>query len=156
EDLNTVCGVAPYSFADQPVVGQYTLYGATFSLHVGVNQNGLPTLTIINARRSSPTILEKRREFAYTCTNKFVFARPRELIEANNHLLTLQEQVETFQRELAEKAERQKEEELFRVWSSVLRAKTEFERRKERPLRYNGFSEKGNRIIFDLTSDVEE
>ena len=156
EDLDTVCGIAPYTSADQAVPGHYSLYGAGFSFHAALNQTGLPFLTIINARRSSPTLLEKRREFALLCVNKFVFVRPRDFIEANQHLLSLQEQVEAFQRELAEKAEKQKEEELFRTWSSVLRAKTELERRKERPIQYRGFSEKGNRIFFNLTGDVEE
>jgi len=156
EDLNTVCGVGPYSIDDKPVAGQYILYGATFSLHVRINQSGQPICTIISARRSSPTILEKRREFAYACSNKFAFGRPINLLEASNRLLTLQEEVEVFERELVQKAEKQKEEELFRTWSSILGAKTEFERRKERPIHYNGFSEKGNRIIFDLTSDTGE
>jgi serine/threonine protein kinase len=156
EDINTVCGVAQYSPTDQPVTGHYTLYGATYSLHVALNQTGSPILTVINARKLSPTILEKRREFACPSSNRFVFGRPGNLVEAHNHLLSLQEQVEVFQRELAETAERQREEELFRTWSSVLRAKTELERKKERPIRYNGFSEKGNRITFNLISDVGE
>src|SRR2546425_1377549 len=92
EDINAVCGVAPYQPADQLVAGHYTLYGANYSLHVGMNQSGVPDLTVINARKLSPSLLEKRREFAYPSDNRFVFGRPIDLIEAKRHLLNLQEQ----------------------------------------------------------------
>jgi len=157
EDLETVWGIEPYSpQGGTPVAGHYSVYGSQYSLHVATHQSGLPILAVVNARRVSPTLLEKLRDSTFLAGCRFVFGAPHDLISANKSLKELLLQVDFHQSRLRAYAIEQREFDLFRSWYSILKAKTDMERRREHPIGYSGFSTDGNRITFDLAETVGE
>jgi serine/threonine protein kinase len=155
EDLNSVCGIRPYINEGHDVDGHYVLLGANFSCHVALSQN-MPIFIVHGVRKLSPGLLEKQREDAFLTNHRFVFGKPRDDIRSKQLLLQLQERIEIYQQSLRIKIAEKKEQQLFGVWSAVLRAKTDLERRREQPIKYRGFSTKGNRIVFALAGSIED
>lgn len=156
QDLN-VFAFAPYIAPDNTrPEGQYSLYGTDFQYQVVVDKYNEAHLVVLNAWQLSPTLIEKRRETAYTPNHELRFGLPVDHLGAKHVLLRLREECEKHQRNLQEKELADREQELFRVWDRVLRAKEDTERGKEQPLRYNGVEIIGNRAIFNLISTIEE
>ena len=155
DDLNSVCGIRPYASESREVVeGHYVLLGASFSCHVATGQNS-PFLIVHGVRKLSPSLLEKQREDVFLTSHRFVFGKPPNEINSKRILLQLQEQIEIHQQNLNRKIAERREQQLFSVWSALLKAKTDLERRREQPIKYRGFSTKGNRIVFTLAKAVE-
>jgi serine/threonine protein kinase len=155
DDFNSVCGIRPYTSENQESVeGHYVLLGANFSCHVATGQN-FPLFIIHGVRKLSPSLLERQREDVFLTNHRFVFGKPPHEINSRNILLQLQEHIEIHQQNLKRKIAERREQQLFTVWSALLRAKTDLERQKEQPIKYRGFSTQGNRIIFTLTKAVE-
>lgn len=156
DDINSVCGIRPYTSEGREVVeGHYVLLGANFSCHVATGQNS-PTFIVHGVRKLSPSLLERQREDVFLTSHRFVFGKPANEINSKRILLQLQEQIEVFQQNLKKKIAERREQQLFSVWSALLRAKTDLERRREQPIKYRGFSIKGNRIVFRLAKAVED
>src|SRR5262249_140725 len=107
-------------------------------------------------RKLSPSLLERQREDVLVTNHRFVFGKPPNEISSKRILLQLQEQIEISQQNLVKKIAERREQQLFSVWSPLLRAKSDLERRREQPIKYKGFSIKGNRIVFRLLKAVED
>lgn len=152
EDLNSGAAIER-KHVEAPASGEhFSLYGASLSFHIASNDNGLPQLTVINAVRLSSTIIESRRERAMELHCKFKIEKPRDEGAASSTLLDLRAALDRFENERAEQEAQRKETELFRNWGAILGAKTEVEKKKERPLAYTGFNadESKNLVRFQL------
>ena len=156
DDLNSVCGIRPYTSESHEVVeGHYVLLSASFSCHVATGQNS-PFFIVHGVRKLSPSLLERQREDVYLTNHRFVFGKPPDEIKSKRILLQLQEQIEIHQHNLMRKIAERREQQLFSVWSALLKVKTDLERRREQPIKYKGFSIKGNRIVFTLVKAIED
>jgi superfamily I DNA and/or RNA helicase/serine/threonine protein kinase len=156
DDLNSVCGIRPYTRESQEAVeGHYVLLGANYSCHVAIAQNS-PFFIIHGVRKLSASLLERQREDVFSTNHRFLFGRSPNEINSRRILLQLQEQIEISQQNLIRKVAERKEQQLFNAWSALLKAKSDLERRKEQPIKYRGFSIKGNRIVFRLGQPVED
>lgn len=149
-DLNTVCGVVPFQSKVPDSTEQYSLYGMTLSYHVAVHRQNGAQWVILSAGQLSTTILEEKREKAYSPSTLFRFGRPNDLEEAKTSLLAIREGMDRHQKELQIQAAERKEQELFSIWAGVLKVKTDIEREKEQPVKYNGYKLEGKRVRFVL------
>jgi superfamily I DNA and/or RNA helicase/serine/threonine protein kinase len=145
-DLNLVCALIPRAEAN--LRSGMTLYGATFICQAFVALPQEDHLLISSLAQVSPSITEKRREFGLPLNVRFRQGRPANTDQGRQAILTLLEELEQFKFQMAVRDSRKQEEELFRTWSAVLKAKTAIEKARENPISYDGFSVNGNRVIF--------
>ena len=73
----------------------------------------------------------------------FTFAAPHP--DAPQALLLLQQSVEEHSSDELALVRKRSEEELFQIWLKILNAKSDLEKSREQPLKYNGYSPKGSR-----------
>lgn len=152
EDLNSRAAIERKD-VEAPASGKhFSLYGGSLSLHVATSSSGRPQLAVINALRLSSTIIEAKCERAMELQCRFKIENPIDEHAASATLLDLQGALDRFEIERAEREAQRKETELFRNWSAILAAKTEVEKKKERPLAYTGFNtdEAKNLVRFQL------
>jgi superfamily I DNA and/or RNA helicase/serine/threonine protein kinase len=149
-DLNTVCGVSPYQSNVPNSTDQFSLYGASFSYHVAIHRNNTGQFVLLNALRLSSAVLEQRRERAFITLIRARFGRPDDPTAAQIAILNIREGLERQQEDLRIKDADAKEQELFRVWSSVLKLKSDLERQKEHPLRFRRAWIDEHRVRFEL------
>ncbi len=150
-DLNLVCGISSGSVSNgQPSL---KLYGGSFICDVSFSMPSSDYLVITSLSKVSPSATEKRRERALQLNIRFRPGKPPKG-QASEAMLYLQERLEAFRLELAVRDAQAQQNELFRTWGSILRAKHALERSKENPIRYKGYSVQGNRIIFEVDGKI--
>lgn len=149
-DLNAVCGVLPFQSKVSDSTEQYSLYGMTLSYHVAVHRQNGAQWVILSAGQLSTTILEEKRERAYSPSALFRLGRPNDFDDAKADLLAIREGMDRHQKELQIQAAERKEQELFSSWAGVLKVKTDIEKEKEQPVKYNGYRLEGKRARFML------
>jgi serine/threonine protein kinase len=140
EDLNAGAAIERKK-VDPPATGEhFSLYGASLSLHIATSENGRAQLTVINGSRLSSTIIEAKRERAMELHARFSIEEPSDEHSASTALLDLRSALDRFESTRAEQDAQRKETDLFRTWNAILAAKSEVEKKKEKPLAYTGFS----------------
>ncbi len=152
EDLNSITAIERYENKDPSGGEHFSLYGSTLSLHLAVSRSERPSLVVINATRLSSTLVEGKRERAMPIHCNFSIGTPPDEAKAAAVLLDLRIAIEAFEKQQAVVTAEWKETELFRSWNAILGAKTDVEKRKEKPLAYEGFSvdEANSVICFEL------
>jgi len=152
EDLNSITAIERYENKDPSGGDHFSLYGSTLSLHIAVSRAERPSLVVINATRLSSTLVEGKRERAMPIHCNFSIGSPPDEAKAAAVLLDLRIAIEAFEKQQAVVTAEWKETELFRSWNAILGAKTDVEKRKEKPLAYEGFSiDEANSVIrFEL------
>lgn len=159
EDLNTGCGISPLKKsnaanpAQESSEGHYSIFGFSYRYHVAVDQH---LLVIINAQAFSSTILEQNRERAWVPPYEFRFGRPLNTWEAVEVIESLQLAVEEHEANLRQTRAESEKQRQFRVWWDILRAKTDWEKDREKPIRYTSVSRDGNRVVFQLSALPED
>lgn len=159
EDLNSGCGISPLkkssaaNRADESSEGHYSIFGFSYRYHVVVERD---YLVIINAQDFSSAILEQNRERAWIPLYEFKFGKPLNRWEAEEVIRELQLAVEEHEANLRQTKAEEEKQRLFRIWWDILRAKTDWERNREKPLQYTSFTRDGNRVIFQLAELPED
>jgi len=154
EDLNSGCGISPLKKssaanpADESSEGHYSIFGFSYRYHVAVDRD---RLVIINAQDFSSAILEQNRERAWLTPYEFKFGNPLVRWEAEEVIRELQLAVEELEANLRQTRVEEEKQRLFRVWGEILRAKTEWEKNREKPIKYTSFTREGNRVTFQLS-----
>lgn len=154
EDLNTACGISCYrkftaqSPEEEFPEGHYSIFGVSYKYHVAVGEE---YLDIINAYPSSSASLERSREQAWIPPYEFKFGRPLFMSEAVDVITDIENAVEEYEANLRQTKSEAEKERLFHVWSNILRAKTDWERKREKPIKYTDFTRDGNRLIFEIS-----
>ena len=156
DDLNALCGIVSYQSKVPDSSEQFSLYGTALSYHVAIHRQNAAQLVILNAGPLSTTILEERREKSYSPAVNFRFERPADLEEAKANLLAIREGLDRYQKELQIQAVERKEQELFATWAGILKVKTDIEKQKEHPIKYNGYRMDHKRAHFALLEAPEE
>ena len=157
DDLNNEsgCGIRPYKFkddADDPSrEDHYEIYGVSYRYHMKVDQNRRNHLVIFNAWSTSYSQLEQRRERAWILPFELKFGTPLNLYETKEVIQELQDAVIEHEANLKEQEHEKQKQRLFRVWGEILRAKTEWEKNREKPIKYTSFTREGNRVTFQLS-----
>ncbi|MBW4492404.1 MAG: protein kinase [Oscillatoria princeps RMCB-10] len=159
EDLNTACAISPLkkSSAANPAPeaseGHYSIFGLSYRYHVAADRD---CLTIINAQNFSSAILEHNRERAWVPFYKFKFGKPLVVCEAEEVVSELQLEVEQHEANRRQTRAEEEKQRLFRVWWDILRAKSDWEQNREKPIRYTSATPDGNRAIFQLAELPED
>ena len=154
EDLNSGCGISPLkksnaaTLADESSEGHYSIFGFSYRYHVAVNTD---CLSMINALDSSSAILEMNRERAWLPPYEFTFGIPLIRWEAEEVISELELAVEEHEANLLQTRAEEEKQRLFRVWLNILRAKTDWEKNREKPIKYTSVTREGNRVIFELS-----
>ncbi|HEY9613297.1 AAA domain-containing protein, partial [Allocoleopsis sp.] len=154
EDLNSGCGISPLKKsnaanpADESSEGHYSIFGFSYRYHVAVDRD---RLVIINAQDFSSAILEQNRERAWVPPYEFKFGRPLIGWEAEDVIRELQLAVEEHEANLRQTRAEEEKQRLFRVWWDILRAKTDWEKNREKPIKYTSVTREGNRVTFELS-----
>jgi serine/threonine protein kinase len=155
-DLNAICCVSPFHSNVPNSTEQFSFYGATFSLHVAVHRTDPGQLVVLNAARLSAALSEQRREKALIFPINARFTKPENQAASQAAILNLRESLEKHLAALRVYEAEAKEQELFRIWSSVLKVKTDLERQKEQPLKFRRAWVEGNRVRFVLNQPAGE
>jgi serine/threonine protein kinase len=154
EDLNSGCGILPYpksnaaNQANESSEGHYSIFGFSYRYHVAVERD---CLVIINAQDFSSAILEQQRERAWIPPYEFKLGRPLIRSEAEEVIKELQFSVEEHEANLRQTRAEEEKQRLFRVWLDILRAKTDWEKNREKPIKYTSVTPEGNRVTFKLS-----
>jgi serine/threonine protein kinase len=156
DDLNDVCGIEVYRNA-QAGEFHYSTYGANYRYHVKVDSSTSNHLIILNANPFSSALLEKNREYAW-CPQAYEFkiGKPPNTNEGVNVIRNLQNEVEDHEANLTYKKAEEEKQRLFRIWGDILRAKLDWEKKREKPLKYTKIDVDQNRAIFQLSELPEE
>jgi serine/threonine protein kinase len=153
EDLNTACGISRYkkynaaSPDEEFREGHYSIFGVDYKYHVAVGQE---YLDIINAQQLSSAILERNRERAWIPNYEFKFGKPLVMWEAVDVISDLEVAVAEHEANLKQARYEEDKQRVFRVWAEILRAKTDWEKNREKPIQYTSATVDGNRVIFEL------
>jgi superfamily I DNA and/or RNA helicase/serine/threonine protein kinase len=150
-DLNAVCCVGPYQSNVPNSTEQFSFYGGSFSLHVAIHRTDPGQLVVLSAAKLSPALSEQRREKALVFPINARFGKPEDQAAAQAGILNLRESLEKHLAILRVNEAEAKEQELFRIWSSVLKVKTDLERQKEQPLKFRRAWIEDNRVRFVLS-----
>jgi serine/threonine protein kinase len=154
-DLNVVCGMTSVFEANRTNSETITLFGGSFICRAYVALPDEDHLYVVSINELSPTVVERRRTDSMSANIFFKRGRPGLSFAGRESINSLRDQLEGFRLKRIAQAAQTQENQLFRLWSSVLEAKTAIEKAKENPIRYDGYQEKGNRILFstDLAPD---
>ena len=156
DDLNAVCGIEVYRKAKAEEF-HYSISGANYSYHVKVDSRTSNHLVILNANPFSSALLEKNREYAWCPqTYQFKIGKPLSTSEGEDVIRNLQNEVETNDANLKYKRADAEKQRLFRTWGDILRAKLDWEKKREKPLKYTKVDVDKNRATFQLSELPEE
>ena len=156
EDLNAGCAVAKKTGDKnngRSSDNQYSIFGFSYRYLVAAEQDHL---VIINAQSFSSAILEQNRERSYQPPYEFKFGRPLVRWEAEDVIRELRLSIEEHEANLRQSRAEEEKQRIFRVWWDILRAKTDWEQRREKALKYLTFSPDSNRVIFQLAELPED
>ncbi|MCT7953177.1 AAA domain-containing protein [Ancylothrix sp. C2] len=159
EDLNSGCGISPLKKSNavnadnESSEGHYSIFGFSYRYHVALERE---CVVIINAQEFSSAILEQNRERAWAAPYEFKFGKPLIRWEAEEVIREFQFSVEEHEANLRQTRAEEEKERLFRVWWDILRAKTDWEKNKEKPIKYKSVTRDGNRVIFELSELPED
>lgn len=156
EDLNAGCAVAKKTGDKnngRSSDNQYSIFGFSYRYLVAAEQDHL---VIINAQSFSSAILEQNRERSYQPPYEFKFGRPLVRWEAEDVVRELRLSIEEHEANLRQSRAEEEKQRIFRVWWDILRAKTDWEQRREKALKYLTFSPDSNRVIFQLAELPED
>lgn len=163
EDLKAVCGIksleaTPDEGAPPGTVQevQFNIFGERFRYHVAVDERGGDHLFVISVRSPSSALLERLREASWQAPYKFKFGMPPDPAEAKDVIQELQLKVDEYEAQLRSDLRAKADEQFFHVWETILRAKTEIEKSRNVPLRYNGVAVNGNRAVLQLLEFPDE
>jgi len=154
EDLNTACGISRYrkfsaaSPDEEFPAGHYSIFGVSYKYHVAVGQE---YIDIINAQGLPSSTLEQNRERAWVPPYEFKFGIPLVMWEAVEVITDLELAVEEHEANLRQTRAEEEKQRLFRVWWDILRAKTDWEKNREKPIKYTSVTREGNRVTFELS-----
>ncbi|CAN5923024.1 hypothetical protein BH11PSE3_BH11PSE3_12440 [soil metagenome] len=109
-------------------------------------------LVLVRAWPTRPAEAERQREEAYQAPLRFTFGAPKIQRADALPLDELFVNVNAFEAESANKQLHEKRERIFRVWYAFLRAKADFEARRESAIEYIGLEVDGPRAT--LTTDL--
>ncbi len=154
-DLSAVVGIKYMRDRDGNALqkNHYHLYGENYRYHAAVDDQNEDRLFVFNAWLHSPAILERQREEAWIPSGKWSFkaASPMDESSAKEAIRHLQENVDRNYQQLQLEAKERADWKLLQSWETILRAKTELEKIKNRPFRYVGLKTNGNRASLTLS-----
>ena len=153
-DLNAVCGVTRFQSNVPNSTEQFSFYGSSFSLHVAVHRTDPGQLVVLSAAKLTASLSEQRREKTLPITINAHFGKPADQAAAQAAILNLRESLEKHLADLRISEAEAKEQELFRIWSSVLKVKTNLERQKEQPLKFRRAWIENNLVRFVLNQPI--
>ena len=161
DDLNgeVNCGIRPYKFKNNDGNSEgdhYEVYGSSYRYHVKVDDKRKDHLVIFTAWDTPHSQLEQRRELAWSLPYQFKFGTPTYSYEAVEIIRELQDAVVEHEATIKEQVIEKEKQRVFQVWWDILRAKTDWEQRREKALKYLTFSPDSNRVIFQLAELPED
>jgi len=114
-------------------------------------------LVVINAQSFSSAILEQNRERSWQAPYEFRFGKPIFSWQAEDVIRELKLWIEEHEANLKQSRAKKEKQRIFQVWWDILRAKTDWEQQREKPLKYINFKTDGNRrVIFKIEELLEE
>jgi DNA polymerase III delta prime subunit len=157
-DIDEVCGVIRCNeAASAKSEARFKMFGASFGYDVSVHPDSDSYLVISNLWRSPPSMLERYRDDAFSGPFRFQFGYPPQMFEGRQSILRFQIALDQFLTELAIKQQERAEQELFRGWGNTLRAKSDLERLREKPIKYRRVLEdSGATVTFELVDVPSE
>lgn len=135
---------------------QYELFGRNYVYHAKVDSQSQNRLVLLNARAMSPASLEYARQRALASPFVFGFDSPLNTHDAWELLRQLDTSVHHFAEEQRAREAQTEEQRLFKVWSSVLRAKLEAEEGKIQPIRYRSRHIDRLCVTFSAAAGVDQ
>lgn len=114
-------------------------------------------LTIFKAWQSRSADIERQRERSYRPNAAFSFAPPERRQDPSHLLDELLLQIDAFEQEEKSRALEAERQRIFKVWYAFLRAKADFESRRENAISFINRRVDGNTVIFvtDLPASLE-
>jgi len=160
EDLNSGCGISidKKKDAENNRDNCYNIFGFTYRYIVKVKTGEQYRLFVIDAQDWSSSSLEENRERAWSPPYEFRFDNPPMRWEAEEVIQELKLAVEEHEANRRQRRAEEEKQRIFRVWSDLLKAKEEWEKNREKPLKYRSVEPKGhgNQVIFECSELPED
>jgi len=160
EDLNSGCGISidKKKDAENNRDNCYNIFGFTYRYIVKVKTGEEYRLFVIDAQDWSSSSLEENRERAWSPPYEFRFDNPPIRWEAEEVIQELKLAVEEHEADRRQRRAEEEKQRLFRVWSDLLKAKEDWEKNREKPLKYRSVEPEGhgNQVIFELSEIPED
>lgn len=155
EDLNSGCGISPFKKGEEYQENHYSIFGYSYRYHVVTERD---CLVVINAQDFSSAILEENRERAWSPPYEFRFDNPPNRREAEDVIRELKLAVEEHEADRRQRRAEAEKQRLFRVWIDSLKAKEDWEKNREKSLKYRSVEPEGdgNQVIFELSEIPED
>ncbi|MHC5772954.1 AAA domain-containing protein [Nostoc sp.] len=153
------CGIRPYKFKNNDSSSDenhYDIYGSSYRYHVKVDERLKNHLVVLNAWDTPHSQLEQRRKLAWELPYEFRFGTPTYSYEGNDVIQEVQDAVIEHEANLQEQTAEAEKQRIFRVWWEILRAKTDWEQKREEPIKYINATPNGNHVIFQLAELPEK
>lgn len=152
EDLSGEYGIRQFRGGGNRIPGNFSVHGAVNAYHALIDKTNNDRLTLVNAWRMEPALLERERDKGWSAPLDFSFDVPRNSDQAREAILSLEFGVDEHEAELERTQISDREMHLFSVWNNFLRARLDIEQTREIEIFYDGFAINGNRAIFNCSS----
>lgn len=126
------------------------LYGGRCIYRVSLPRSAHDYLLVEDARKASSDHLEKRREKALALHCEFKQGKPVRSQEAESSLEALINNLEQHEAEQRQFEATARENQLFDVWITTLRAKADLEKEKQPSLRFTSAKQDDRRAVFTV------
>lgn len=126
------------------------LYGGRCTYRVSLPRSARDYLLVEDARKASSDFLEKRREKALALHCEFKQGKPVRSQEAATSLEALLENLEQHEAEQRRFEATARENQLFDIWITTLRAKADLEKEKQPSLRFTNVKRGDQHAVFTV------
>lgn len=150
EDLNAGCAIAKKTDSrsnDFSTSNKYSIFGFSYRYLVAAEQDHL---LVIDANSFSSAILEQNRERSWQAPYEFKFGKILVKWEAEEVIAELKLSIEEHEINIKQSKADKEKERIFQVWWDILKAKTDWEQLREKPIKYTSFLSDGNQVVFQL------
>jgi len=161
EDLNADAAYSGYGLANKEGVGgtrecvdQFQILGAEAAYHAKVDERSGDHIVILNMKKKPPYHLERDKERACPSPVTFRIGTVLNSQKGQNAIDIMRIALSAYEVEQDEKAVSEGWRHLFKKWTRILDAKSEFEYQKQDPLRFRGRDLDGSRIEIKLEDEA--
>lgn len=150
EELNEAAGIQNRS-SDRSQ--GWRVFAVTWTFDM-VRDSNSGQMMIARAWPSSPSEVERRREIGFRPAVTFSFGFPPNVDAASSNLDEIFSELEAFESLGKAENESGNQDRIFRVWYSFLRAKSDFEARREEPIPYVDYKINQSNVVFTTSNPV--
>jgi len=156
-DLNEICGVKrDAKSAKEEAEVHLVLYAGQHMYRAVVDPSTKAFIIIESVSPGRPSWLELQRESAWTPKVRFTYLLAQPPGDGVGTISWLLDGVIEAEERYREQLRSEQADKLFRIWGAVLHAKSDIERRRSAPIKYDGCEVLGSRIRLRTNEPLDD